>query len=292
MKTLVYAFALVSCLTACGGGGGATSDSNGTQDQKQRASQDLQQTDSYSFYTKILPQTTAEQARLNASGSLRQTPRNAYLISTPDQLKSFNRILNQSDALSLDDLATHAYFLILASGCNSGSQLAALEEGAEQVTIKIRRQEPAGISSCASTTTASFHMFKANKLHAPETLFESIPTQSSYSSGPREEVIRDANAWAALWNEHHRTQSPVPAVPAIDFSQNVVVAVYLGSRPNGCYGVSIDRIYQSEEKNIVEYSEYPPSKEDICTQAITFPSHLVVAPRTPYPFEFIKSVRN
>lgn len=102
-------------------------------------------------------------------------------------------------------------------------------------------------------------------------------------------VIQDASAWAALWEKHKKNHVPVPALPSIDFSQQIILGVFLGTRPTGCYSVLIQRIYTDGGTVFVEYKESTPSADAICTQALTAPSELVAVPRMGQPVVFLKS---
>ena len=54
---------------------------------------------------------------------------------------------------------------------------------------------------------------------------------------PRQVTVRSAAEWAALWKENGASEP----VPAVDFSREMVVGVFLGSRPTAGYGVEIVR---------------------------------------------------
>ena len=52
---------------------------------------------------------------------------------------------------------------------------------------------------------------------------------------PRQVTARTDAEWTALWREH----SPGRPAPAVDFSREMVLGVFLGSRPTPGYGVEI-----------------------------------------------------
>ena len=54
-------------------------------------------------------------------------------------------------------------------------------------------------------------------------------------SAPREAVARTREEWVALWRAHSAGQ----AAPDVDFSNQLIVAVFLGSRPTAGFGVEI-----------------------------------------------------
>jgi hypothetical protein len=69
----------------------------------------------------------------------------------------------------------------------------------------------------------------------------------------------------------------------------MVLGVFLGSRPSGCYSVMIDNVYMQDGVVWVKYREEVPGAEAICSQALTSPSHLVAIRRTTRPVRFIKA---
>ncbi len=103
-------------------------------------------------------------------------------------------------------------------------------------------------------------------------------------------VVKDASAWSALWSEHKKNMMPPPALPAIDFSRQMVLGVFLGERPNGCYTVQIEKVTRADKKLTVEYREGIPPPNAICTQALTAPSHLVAVERSDDAVEFVKKM--
>jgi hypothetical protein len=107
----------------------------------------------------------------------------------------------------------------------------------------------------------------------------------------RNVVVNDRASWESLWAEHKSSMTPQPAAPQIDFSARTVVAVFLGERPNGCYEVRIESVQQVAETVLVRYREISEAERPsdvVCTQAITYPAHIVTVLKTSYPFEFIK----
>lgn len=126
----------------------------------------------------------------------------------------------------------------------------------------------------------------------PETplQFESVAEDSqSAITFARTVVIRDANAWAALWKEHTANRTPAPPLPTVDFSGQMVLGVFIGPRPSGCYSVNIEKAYRAGGKIIVEYKAWapPPGTDTGCTAVVTYPSHLVTVARSEDPVEFI-----
>jgi hypothetical protein len=106
---------------------------------------------------------------------------------------------------------------------------------------------------------------------------------------PRTVVIADAAAWAALWEEHTREQDPAPRAPSIDFSQQMVLGVFAGQRPDSCSAVAVQKVYRANGRLVVEYAEPEPDPAASCSAVTTHPSQLVVVQRGPGPVDFVKS---
>ena len=92
---------------------------------------------------------------------------------------------------------------------------------------------------------------------------------------PRQVTVRSAAEWVALWKEHG-ANAPLPAV---DFSREMVVGVFSGTRPTAGYGVGILRAAGDSGALIVEYVETRPSPDSITAQILTAPYHLAAMPK-------------
>jgi hypothetical protein len=99
---------------------------------------------------------------------------------------------------------------------------------------------------------------------------------------PRTAVVRATAEWQALWKEHD-AEHPMPAV---DFAQSTVVAVFLGSRPSAGFGVEITGVKTEGDRTIVEYVERRPPRDQFVAQVVTSPFHIVRVPRTAGAVQF------
>ena len=110
--------------------------------------------------------------------------------------------------------------------------------------------------------------------------------QGAYSgiSDASEVVLRSRAEWDALWKAHAGLQP----IPAVDFSQEVVVAVFLGARRSGGFGAEILGTRREAAALVIEYRERVPAAGDIVTQAITSPFHIVRVPRFDGSIRFRK----
>lgn len=103
----------------------------------------------------------------------------------------------------------------------------------------------------------------------------------------RDIVVRTAAEWEALWRSHQPARPPV----AIDFAKEMVVGVFLGSRPTPGYGVTIVSAVEEGKVLRVRYRVTSPPSDAILAQVITFPYQIVAVPKsaaTDVKFEKIK----
>jgi len=104
---------------------------------------------------------------------------------------------------------------------------------------------------------------------------------------PTQIVVRTQSDWAALWSRHMRTQIAPPAPPPVDFSRDMVVALFMGERPSGGYAIEVTRIDRTDSGLSVHYRTRQPDPAAMQAQALTQPFHLVALPRTDGPVTFV-----
>jgi hypothetical protein len=99
---------------------------------------------------------------------------------------------------------------------------------------------------------------------------------------PRQVVVRTTAEWQALWNAHDTQR----AAPVVDFTQAIVVAVFLGTRPTAGFGVEIAAAKTEGSRTIVEYRERRPPGDALVAQVLTAPFHVVRLAPTSGSIEF------
>ena len=104
---------------------------------------------------------------------------------------------------------------------------------------------------------------------------------SSGIQEPRAVIVRSADEWQTLWKSHAGVQAP----PAVDFSKDMVAAVFLGTRPTGGYSVAIAGARREKDVLIVEYVERVPAADALVTQVLTSPFHIVTFARFAGPVQ-------
>jgi hypothetical protein len=111
-------------------------------------------------------------------------------------------------------------------------------------------------------------------------------TQSGIDE-PRTVVVQSADEWARLWRAHAADK---PA-PVVDFTKEMVVGVFAGSRPTAGYSVQIVGTREEADGLVVEYRVGVPDRDMMTAQVITSPYHLVAIPKRAgeVVFEKVKS---
>jgi PrcB C-terminal len=103
-------------------------------------------------------------------------------------------------------------------------------------------------------------------------------------------VVRTEAEWARLWQQH----APGRPRPAIDFSKDTVIGVFMGSRPNAGFSTAVVSAMEGGGALVIRYTETRPAPGAITAQVITFPYHLAAIPKataTNVTFEKIESGR-
>ena len=88
-------------------------------------------------------------------------------------------------------------------------------------------------------------------------------------------MVRSADESSGLW----RTHAGDKPLPPVDFTKEMVVGVFLGSRPTAGYSVEIVGTKEQPDGLIVEYREGSPARDMMTAQVITTPYHLVAIPK-------------
>jgi hypothetical protein len=97
---------------------------------------------------------------------------------------------------------------------------------------------------------------------------------TSWVDSPRQAVARTPDEWARLYKAHAPDKQP----PAVDFSKEMVLAVFLGSRPTAGYGVEIIGTKEANGALTVQYRQTRPPPGAITAQVITMPYVMVAVP--------------
>jgi hypothetical protein len=100
----------------------------------------------------------------------------------------------------------------------------------------------------------------------------------------RQVIVRTPDEFAALWKSHANDRK----MPEGDFSNNMVVGIFLGTRPTGGYSAEIVSAQPESGTLIVKYKETRPGRGSMTAQVLTAPYHLVAIPKFDGPVRFEK----
>jgi hypothetical protein len=86
-------------------------------------------------------------------------------------------------------------------------------------------------------------------------------------------VLQSEEAYASFWQRLHADRTPTPERPTVDFDQEIVVAIAIGQRPNGGYGVNIDSVRARSDTSPVRvsFTEGRPGEACNVSMAVTAP---------------------
>jgi len=115
---------------------------------------------------------------------------------------------------------------------------------------------------------------KLMTLEAPSTRTIEKGDQSRIDEA-RQVLVRTDAEWTTLWQQH---ASGRPR-PAVDFSKEMVVGLFMGSRPNAGFSTAVVSATAGNGALIVRYSETVPAAGAVTAQILTFPFHLVAIPK-------------
>ena len=111
-------------------------------------------------------------------------------------------------------------------------------------------------------------------LEAPSTRTIEKGDQSNIDDA-KQVLVRTEAEWTKLWQQH----APDHPRPRVDFSKEMVVAVFMGSRPNAGFGTTITSATAGNGALIVRYKDTKPGPASVSAQILTFPYHLVAIPK-------------
>ena len=104
--------------------------------------------------------------------------------------------------------------------------------------------------------------------HAPRTIEKG---DQSNIDDARQVLVRTEAEWTKLWQQHN----PDRPKPKVDFAKQMVVGVFMGSRPNAGFSTDITSAMAANGTLVVHYRETMPGAGSVSAQILTFPYHLV-----------------
>lgn len=99
-------------------------------------------------------------------------------------------------------------------------------------------------------------------------------------------VIGNPADWQELWGVHQSNRRPTRPLPPIDFSKDMIIAVFLGEQPTGGHRVMIRGLEKTPGSLQVSISIDAPDKDALVTMALTQPYVIIRTLRTNLPVQF------
>ena len=102
-------------------------------------------------------------------------------------------------------------------------------------------------------------------------------------------IIKDDKALNTIFAKINSTRMPGVPIPKINFDEEMVLGLFMGSKTSGGYTIKIDHIEQNPNEMIVFYSEQHPT--GMATSVMTQPCYLAKIAKTDKTirFELIKN---
>jgi len=97
-------------------------------------------------------------------------------------------------------------------------------------------------------------------------------------------VIRKTSAWRSLWNEH--TNASENPRPSVGFEDAIVVGVFRGESADGCQRARVNEVVRDKGLTVRGEHHSVASKQESCTQEITYPYHIAQVNATDRPVTF------
>ncbi|MBI5065914.1 protease complex subunit PrcB family protein [Candidatus Woesearchaeota archaeon] len=88
-------------------------------------------------------------------------------------------------------------------------------------------------------------------------------------------VITDFITWNNLWRTTHSKTLPMPELPEVDFSTEMIFAVYFGETKRSGRNISIEKVLETDKELVVSVIHSYPDPEEQTAAVLTAPYHIV-----------------
>jgi hypothetical protein len=137
--------------------------------------------------------------------------------------------------------------------------------------------------SAAALTVGSLSAMHQASSASPSFRTVERGSQSNVDSASKV-VVRSAAEWTKLWKAHDFDKPE----PRVDFEKEMVVGVFMGSRPTAGYTVEILSLADRDGTLVVSYREASPRPGTMAAQVLTFPYHLIATAKRSGEVKFEK----
>ncbi len=126
-----------------------------------------------------------------------------------------------------------------------------------------------------------------------EVPFEVIDPGGGYNYESRANfTIRDTATWESLWLDLYSGHSHIPEVPTVNFTSEMLIAVFQGERGSSGYWTTITRINMTNAFYMVYVDEIHPGDGCGLLAIMTYPYHIVKISDLPLnlPVQFVYNI--
>ncbi len=109
---------------------------------------------------------------------------------------------------------------------------------------------------------------------APRTVQWEVLARGSQAVGvdrPSYRLVGDPAELLTIWNQAYGASLTVPPPPVVDFARETVLAVFMGTRPTGGYGIDVRDVTLEGADLFVDLVLVEPAADAMVTQALTSP---------------------
>ncbi len=168
-------------------------------------------------------------------------------------------------------------------------------DSVKAILMKTASKTLAGIVICIVLAT-SLLLFSGpilGFLSFTEVPFEVVDQSGGYSYETRDNfAITNSTYWESLWQFLYSGHSHPPDVPVVNFSSEMLIAVFQGVRGSSGYMTNITRIIMNNAYYLVYVDEIHPGENCGTLTVMTYPYHIVKISDHPLnlPVQFIYNI--
>ena len=161
--------------------------------------------------------------------------------------------------------------------------------------MKASTKALAGTAICIVLATSVLLLSGPNLdlLFGTEVPFEEIDPGRGYHYESRANfTIRNATAWENLWSDLYSGHSHIPEVPTVNFTSEMLIAVFQGICGSSGFATTITRIIVTNAYYAVYVDEIHPGEGCPVLAVITYPYHIVKISDYPLnlPVQFVYNI--
>ena len=152
----------------------------------------------------------------------------------------------------------------------------------------------AGITICIVLAASFLFLLGSNQpLFDTEVPFEEI--DKGWISGYQSRnnlTISDNETWETLWTDMESIHSHPADLPEINFTRDIIIAVFQGERGSSGYWTNITRIIMNNTNYVVYVDEIHPGDGCVLLAVMTYPYHIVKISDLPLnlPVQFVYNI--